>query len=139
MRVLIAAAAAALVCTSVAAAKEFHPGDLRVCGATKCVAITNRAALRSFSSFIYMGPQPATSPSPSLGAPTFELRFRNGYVAGIVASARLDRFLSYGVYLGRFVRGTWYAMPARASAELRRLTRSLAPFSLTQASLDKSR
>jgi hypothetical protein len=58
-----------------------------------------------------------------LGAPTFSnCGSRTAYVAGIVAPANLDRFLSYGVYLRRFYGGTWYRVPARAAAELRRLT-----------------
>ena len=115
------------------------PGDLRVCGANRCVAIMKRDVLRTVSVFYYHGPgQPPTTSAPSLGVPTFELKFRNGYVTGIVATAQLNRFLSYGVNLQRFTRGTWYRVPARVVAELRRLTRTLEPLPLTQASLQKS-
>jgi hypothetical protein len=67
------------------------------------------------------------------------LRFRNGYVTGIVATRRLDRFLSYGVYLERFARDKWYAVPYQVSSELRRLTVGLRPLRLTQGALAKSR
>jgi hypothetical protein len=56
------------------------------------------------------------------------LRYRNGYVTGIVATRRLDRFLTYGVIDQRFARETWYAVPRRLSGELRRLTVGLRHF-----------
>lgn len=68
-----------------------------------------------------------------------ELKFRNGYVPGIVARANLDRFLSYGVYLERFRGGRWYRVPTRAAEELRRLTAQLKPLRLTRASIARSR
>jgi hypothetical protein len=74
-----------------------------------------------------------------MGAPAFQLRYDNGYVTGIVASPRLDRFLSYGVYLERFHRGTWYRLPPRAASELRRLTADLRPLRVTAAAVRKSR
>jgi len=64
-----------------------------------------------------------------------QLRFRNGYVTGIVAGAQLDRFLSYGVNLGQFAKGRWYRFPALAAAELRRLASSLRPMRLTPAAI----
>jgi hypothetical protein len=97
----------ALTFTATSAAKEFKPGDLRICNANRCVTITDQTLLDALGSFIYMGPQPAIVRSPRLGVAYFELKFRNGYVPGIVATAKLDRWLSYGVYLGRFARGRW--------------------------------
>jgi len=73
------------------------------------------------------------------GCPYYELRFRNGYVTGIVATQRLDRFLTYGVHDQRFARDTWYRVPRGVSAELRRLTQALRPLRLTRAALAKSR
>ena len=87
----------------------------------------------------YSGPMPATAPVPALGTPYYELRFRNGYVTGIVATRRLDRFLSYGVHLERFARNRWYAIPPALSKELRRLTIDLRPLRVTRATLAKSR
>jgi hypothetical protein len=55
------------------------------------------------------------------------LEFRNGYTTGIVATPALDRFLSHGVNLDRFRGGVWYAVPATAAAELRRLAAGLHP------------
>jgi hypothetical protein len=67
------------------------------------------------------------------------LKFRNGYVSGIVASAALDRFLSYGVNLGRLQQGIWYRIPAVAAAELRVLASKLRPLRLTRAAVARSR
>lgn len=129
----------ALLVLSSASAKDFHPGDLRICNSTRCVAVVNRAVMPRLASFYYRGPAPARAPRPKLGTQYYELRFRNGYVTGIVASPRLDRFLSYGVYLGRFARNKWYALPPQVSSEFRRLTVDLRPLRLTQAALAKSR
>ena len=135
----LAVAAAALALIPAAAAKDFGPGDLRVCNSKDCVPVTNRQVLPLLGSFYYGGPQPKVAPSPRLRSPYFELRFRNGYVTGIVATARLDRFLSYGVYLGRFRRGSWYRVPAPLAREFRQLAAPLTPFRLTRAALAKSR
>jgi hypothetical protein len=135
-------AAAALAVTPAATAKEFRPGDLRVCNAKRCVPITKRALMPLLGNFYYGVPDPRdprVAPRVRLGAPAFELRFSNGYVTGIVASTRLDRFLSYGVNLGRFHRGVWYRVPARIAAELRTLTAGMKPLRVTQAALARSR
>ena len=121
-----------------ASAKDFGPGDLRVCNATRCVPIVTRAVLPQLGSFYYSGPAPAHLGRPGLGTPYYELRFRNNYVTGIVATRQLDRFLSYGVHLERFTRDEWYAIPHPLSQELRRLTDGLRPLRLTRAALAKS-
>jgi hypothetical protein len=122
------------------AAKELDPGDLRICNAKRCVPITNRPVLTALGAFYYIGTEPPPrAPRAPLGAPSFELRFANGYVSGIVATARLDRFLSYGVNTGRFVSGGWYRVPRMAARELRRRTAELRPVPLTRASLARSR
>jgi hypothetical protein len=142
VRCIVAAllAAAALAVTPGATAKGFEPGDLRVCNAHRCVPIMNRAVLPVLGKFYYSDPHdPLVAPRPRLGAPFFELRFSNGYVTGIAASARLDRFLSYGVNLTRFHRGVWYRIPARIASELRTLTAKMKPLRVTQAALAKSR
>ena len=132
-------AAAALAVTPAATAKNFEPGDLRVCNTHRCVPITSRAVFPLLNAF-YFGPhEPRVAARPRLGAPAFELRYRNGYVTGIVASAKLDRFLSYGVNVNRFRRGTWYRVPAGAAAELRSLTAGMKPLRVTRAALAKSR
>lgn len=76
---------------------------------------------------------------PALGTPYYELRFRNGYLSGIVGAQRLDRFLTYGVHDQRFSRDTWYAVPQPVLAALLRLTDGLRPLRLTRAALAKSR
>jgi hypothetical protein len=131
-------AASTLLLPLSADAKTFGPGDLRVCDATRCVAIVSRGVLPKLTSFYYTGPSVAPVRRPALGAAYFELRFRNGYVTGIVATRQLDRFLSYGVYLERFDAGTWYTIPRRMSAELRRLTIGLLPLHIDRAALARS-
>ncbi len=131
--------AAVLVLASTAAAKDFGPGDLRICNSERCVAVTDPQVLPLLGSFYYGGPQPKVALPPSMRSPYFELRFRNGYVTGIVATPRLDRFLSYGVYLGRFRRGRWYRVPPRLGREFRELTASLTPLRLTREAVSKSR
>jgi hypothetical protein len=136
---VIALLAAALVLTSVAGAKEFKPGDLRLCNSARCVTIRDQRTLDRLASLIYTGPPPAVARTPRMNTPYFELRFRSGYVPGIVATKRLDRFLSYGVYLERFQGGTWYRVPPRAARALRILAAGLRPLRLTPAAVKKSR
>jgi hypothetical protein len=134
---ILCAASALLVLTS-ASAKDFRPGDLRVCNKTRCIAIVNHDVLPEIGSFYYNGPCPERVRRPKLGAPYYELRTPNGYVTGIVATRRLDPFLTYGVNDGRFARDRWYAVPRKLSGELRRLTVDLHPRRLTRAALEKS-
>jgi hypothetical protein len=89
--------------------------------------------------YYYDAQVPHVAARPRLGAPAFELRFRNGYVTGIAGAARLDRFLSYGVDLGRFQRGIWYRIPAPIALELRRLTAGMKPLRVTRAALARPR
>ena len=142
MRRLAASAtvtAVALVAAPAATAKEFRPGDLRLCNAKRCVAIMDERLADAMTSFVYAGPQPAVAARVRLRSPYYELRFRNGYVAGIVATARLDRWLSYGVILERFERGRWYVVPPATAAALRRVTTGLAPMRLSFVAVSKSR
>ena len=132
-------AALALLCLPTASAKDFKPGDVSVCGAGKCVAIMDPVATTALASLIYTGGPPQRLAAPRLGVTYFKLRFSNGYVPGIVASARLDRFLSYGVVLERFRRGKWYRVPPTAARELRILTAGLRPLRLTREAVAKSR
>jgi hypothetical protein len=123
-----------------AQAKDFRPGDLRVCNAKRCVAIVNPEVVAELGPFYYYGrPRPRVAMAPRIGAHAFELRFRNGYPTGIAATARLDRFLSYGVNLERFRRGRWYRLPHAVSVELRRLTAGLAPLRVTRDTFARSR
>jgi len=131
-------AASALFVLPSAAAKEFRPGDLRVCNAKRCVAIMKSGALERIGAFYYGSYGLTPVRRPPLRVPYYELRFRNGYATGIVATARLDRFLSYGVNTGRFQARRWYGVPRRASAELRRLTHGLRPLRLSRAALARS-
>ena len=105
MRVALVAsvAAVALVALPAASAKDFKPGDVRICNADQCKAVVNRKALAVLARFYYDGhTTPARATKPQLGQPYYKLRYPNGYVTGIVAARHLDRFLSYGVVDGRF-------------------------------------
>jgi hypothetical protein len=128
-----------LLAVPAASAKDFRPGDVRVCNAARCVPIVNRSLLPQLTSFYYNGSPPVRRPQPTLGTPYYELRYRNGYVTGIVATPRLARFLSYGVHDQRFDEDVWYRLPRRLSVELRRLAVGLRPLRLTRAALAKSR
>jgi hypothetical protein len=122
-----------------ASAKDFRPGDLRICGAENCVSVRDMTVLNSFDRFYYSGPVPARARAPELGVSYFELRYRNGYVTGIAATAQLDRFLSYGVNTGQFARGRWFSVPPRAAHGLERLTAALKPLRLTRSAIALSR
>jgi hypothetical protein len=131
-------AVTALVALPAASAKEFQPGDVRICNARHCLAVVNRKVLPLLASFYYGEKTPARVRRPKLGVPYYELRYRNGYVTGIIATRRLDRFLSYGVVLGRFTRHRWYRVPHKVSREFRRLTVGLRPLRLSRPALAKS-
>src|SRR5438132_4753728 len=60
---------AVLVAATGATAKDFRPGDLRVCNTKRCVQVRNPAVLAAFGSFYYNGPQPDTAPRARLRAP----------------------------------------------------------------------
>lgn len=128
--------AGSLMLSSGAAAKEFRPGDLSVCGTGRCAVIRNQSVLNAVGAFYYDGAKPPTrARSPRLGVPFLRIEFSNGYVSGIVAGAGLDRFLSYGVNLDRFRKGVWYRVPYHVASEMRGLTLGLTPLPLTEAAL----
>jgi len=130
----------ALLSSAAATAKDFGPGDLRICNAHRCVPIVDRQVLPLLGRFYYSSRfRLRTAPRAHLGTEMFRLEFRNGYVTGIVATRRLDRFLSYGVVLGRFHRGTWYRVPGRMSIELRQRSADLRPLRVTREALARSR
>jgi hypothetical protein len=131
-------ATAVLLAAPAATAKDFGPRDLLLCGANRCMGVTNPQVLRGISVFYYFAGQPSTASAPELGARAYELRFRGGYVTGIVAADNLDTFLSYGVNMNRFTKNTWYAVPAQVSAGLRHLAWLLRPLHVTAATLQKS-
>ena len=130
--------AALLLGVSTAAAKDFQPGDLRVCGAAQCRPVTSRTALRAFSSFYYGDDRVAVVRAPRLGAPAFEVRFRDGGVAALVASAKLDRTRVYGLNCGRFRRGRWYRLSPRAALAVRNLSAGLGPLHVPRGPAPRS-
>lgn len=121
-----------------ASAKLFGSGDLRVCASGRCLPITSRPVLNEISVFYYGSASPVVAKSPNVRAPYVELQFRDGYVTGVASGSRFDRFLSFGVNVGHFAAGTWYAIPNRVAAELRRLASRLRPKALPRNVLDLS-
>ena len=119
--------AAMLACAVAAAAKEFTPGSIRICNHARCVPIVNAGTLRALSAYYYGDGRVTRAPPVLAGAPAFQLQYEDGYVSGIVAGARLDRFRAYGFYCGRFQTGKWYRVPRRLAADLRALTATLRP------------
>jgi hypothetical protein len=135
----LAAVAIALSLAPSVDAKDFKPGDVRVCVAATCLPLKNDAALDSLSAFYYSSAHhPKVVTAPRARAPYVELRYRNGYVTGIAAGARFDHFLSYGVNLGQFRARTWYAIPERARTAIASLAARLDPRPLPPSVLDNS-
>ena len=118
MRIIGALAAIGLIVSAVAWAKPIRPGDLRICGARHCRAVTNPADARAFSALLWGDSRVARAPTPRVGSPVFELRFDDG-PAGAIINATAIRV--HGLNCGRFQRGKWYRLPAR----LRSLTYGL--------------
>lgn len=117
----------ALIGVPAAVAKDFRPGDLRVCGRSQCMPIVNPRLLRILSNY-YWGPRRVARARPvHRGTPAFALRWRDGYASGLVAGADLVRFRGHGFFCGRFVRGKWYLFPAEATAALKKLTAGIRP------------
>ena len=122
---------AVLVGAQVSSAKDFRPGDLRLCNARECVTLVRRRLLRELSAFVYGEARVARAPKLRRGAPVLELRFENGYVPGLVGGAKLDRFRSHGVICGRFTRGVWYLVPPQLAHDLRGAAGRLTPLRLS--------
>jgi hypothetical protein len=122
----------ALLFAAPAAAKEFGPRDLKVCGRSGCVPIRSNEALHAFSTFAYGEGRVTVVASPRVGAASFAIRrVSDGNLIGVVGARRLDRFRVNGINCGRFHRGVWYRLPARVTRELRNLTSDLAPKKLS--------
>jgi len=128
-----------LTAAAPAGAKGFRPGDVRLCDATRCVAIVQQPVLSALARFYYGGPAPAEVRAPRIGAPYLQLEFSNGYVTGIAASARLDRFRSGGVNMGQFSMERWYRVPANVALGLRRLAAGLEPMRVTSTTIGPTR
>jgi hypothetical protein len=122
-----------------AGAKDFPPGDLRLCSAARCVPIVDQSLLRALTFFYYSGSAPAETRAPRIGAPYFQLKASNGYLTGIAATAQLDRFRSNGVNMGRFTMEDWYRVPARVALGLRRLAAAMQPLRVTESTIGPTR
>lgn len=119
MRIVGALAAISIVVPVATWAKEFPPGDLRICGAKHCRTVT-AAQSRGFSDLLWGDRPVARAPTPRVGSPVFQLRFKDGPVGAIITATSIR---VAGLNCGRFQRGKWYRLPRR----LRGLTRGLEP------------
>jgi hypothetical protein len=103
-KLLLLAMLASLLAPS-ASAKEFPPGDISACGATRCRAVAEAPAL---GRFLY-GQRPVVrAPTAPVGAAVYQLRFREG-PAGVIVTESAARV--HGLNCGRFRRGVWYRLP----------------------------
>jgi hypothetical protein len=115
----ILAASILFLATPAASAKDFRPGDLRICGATHCRTLSN-SQTRAFGTLLYGSGQVVAAPTPPVGAPVFQVRTKDGPL-GVVITATAIRV--HGLNCGRFQRGSWYRLPR----VLRHLTAGLEP------------
>jgi hypothetical protein len=120
MRIAGGILAIALVVAASASAKEIRPGDLRICGAAHCRVVNDRGQARAFSDLIWGPSRVVRAPTPPVGSPIFQLRFRDA-PAGAIISATAIRI--HGLICDRFQRGKWYRLPA----SLRGVTVGLKP------------
>lgn len=120
MKALMVVTASAALFAAGAAAKEIRPGDLRICGATHCRVVKDRGQAHAFSELLWGPSRVVRAPTPPVGSPIFQLRFRDG-PAGAIISASAIRV--HGLFCGRFQRGKWYRLPA----SLRGVTAGLKP------------
>ena len=127
---LLAVIAGALLIAAGAWAKEIRPGDLRICGAAHCRVVSDPSHARAFSNLLWGSSRVVRAPTPPVGLPIFQLRFRDG-PAGAIISATAIRV--HGLNCGRFQRGKWYRLPA----SLRGMTAGLKPKRL-RASIPRS-
>jgi hypothetical protein len=130
--VVLLVALLVLVLSPVASAKQFRPGDVRACGAHRCIAIRSQRVLDALAEFYYGRPSPTQTVAPKKRSRYLRLVYSDGYVTGIAAGSRFTDFLSFGVNLGQFSGRTWYAMPGPVAAELRLLAPRLAAARLSK-------
>ena len=109
MRIAGGILAIALVAAAGASAKEIRPGDLRICGATQCRVVNDPGQARAFGNLLWGSSRVVRAPTPRVGTPIFQLRFRDG-PAGAIISATAIRV--HGLNCRRFQRGKWYRLPA---------------------------
>jgi hypothetical protein len=122
-----------------AAAKQFRPGDLKLCNNDRCVSIVDQSLLDGLSRFYYGGPAPTEVSKPRLGAPYFQLKFTNNYVTGVAATAQLDRFRSGGVNMGQFGPDDWYRVPAKVARGLRKIAAGMKPLRVSESVIVRTR
>lgn len=106
-----------LAATSAASAKDFRPGDLRVCGAIHCRAL-GKTQTSAFGTLLYASGKVARAPEPPIGAPVIQVRTTDGPLGAVITATAIR---VHGLNCGRFRRGSWYRLPPA----LRHLTTGL--------------
>jgi hypothetical protein len=130
MKLLGALFVGTLIATAAAWAKDIRPGELRICGAVHCRVVDEPHQARAFAE-LFWGEDPVVrARQPRLGAPVYQLRFKDGFVSAIITATAIR---VHGLNCGRFQRGKWYRLPD----ELQRLTVGLRPKRL-RASIPRS-
>ena len=138
-------AAAALLVVPSASAKDFGPGDLRVCNAKRCVPIVEARRAAAARRLLLQRPGALTRRPGSRRSERRTTSCASGTATprGIVATRQLDRFLSYGVHLERFARDQWYGSPplrgGAAPADRRACARSASRERRSQSHTDVQR
>jgi hypothetical protein len=127
VRVAPVLVALALLAIPAALAKDIQPGDLRLCGRDRCVPIEDPSLIPRMGSFLWGPARVVHAQRVRPGTRAFKLRFRNGHVWGMVATAKLNRFRAYGFDCRRFEYGEWYRVPPRVAAAWRALTHGVRP------------
>jgi hypothetical protein len=122
VRTLGIVAISLMVCAA-AWAKDIRPGELRICGAKHCRVVKDPSQARAFSALLWGSRPVVRAPTPPVGSPVYQLRFKDG-PAGAIINATAIRV--HGLNCGRFRRGKWYQLPR----SLRGLTRGLEPRAL---------
>jgi hypothetical protein len=108
MRVLGAIAVLGLVFCVTTSAKEIRPGELLICGAKHCHTVRDPATANAFAELLWGNEPIVRAPTPRVGSPVFQLRFKDGLRAGLINATAIR---VNGLYCGRFRRGRWYRLP----------------------------
>jgi hypothetical protein len=82
-------------------------GELLVCGARQCRGLTAKQE-RAFQALLWGEGRVARAPTPRVGSPVFQLRFKDGPGGAIVNATGIR---VHGLNCGRFRRGRWYRLP----------------------------
>ena len=128
MRLFAVLLVAGLVAVAGASAKPIGPGDVLVCGASRCRAVDEPAQARALSELLWGSGRVVRAATPRVGSAVYQLhaRTRHGHQP-LGAAVNATSIRVHGLNCGRFRRGKWYRLPAA----LRGFTSGLSPKRLT--------